>query len=68
MKFVSDDPNNFQMDSMLKCCFAIFDLRMMYDACLGDHYIMDFANAKLGHIVKFTPVLVKKSYTLIQVS
>lgn len=56
------------MITYYKLFFAIFDLRMMFDFALGDHFIADFEHAKFGHIVQFTPANIKKAYTLLEVS
>nr|CAI5848704.1 unnamed protein product [Callosobruchus analis] len=39
----------------------VMEVRINEDVAIGDIYIHDFSNAKMGHIVKLTPIVLKKS-------
>ncbi|GLV36745.1 uncharacterized protein CBL_02420 [Carabus blaptoides fortunei] len=65
-KMGNGDPNCFDPDIYVKVAYAIMDIRMVYDPCLGDHYVFDLGNITLGIVVKITPALVKKTITILQ--
>ncbi|GLV38122.1 uncharacterized protein CBL_10089 [Carabus blaptoides fortunei] len=64
IKFTKPDSELFDFDSYIKFAFALQDLRLYKDPSDSDIFLMDCQNMKLGHVVKFNPVVVKKAMTV----
>lgn len=65
--FTADDFNKFDVNILIKASFIAQDLRMMYDPVLGEQYIFDFKHGKLEQFVQFTPSIIKKGYSVLEV-
>lgn len=49
-------------------CHNLLEIRLQNDVMMGDIYIIDMANLTLGQISKLTPIIVKKSFTVLEVN
>lgn len=67
---LNDNADDMDVEAYAKYLFLTIDVRAgcAKDLSLGEHYILDYGNAKVGHIIKTNPVLLKKGYQVITVS
>lgn len=76
---LTDELDRVHFFRMRKCDLELFDLagftkfavntmelRFLYDKAITDHYIFDYTNYTMGHVVKLTPVYIKKAYTILE--
>ncbi|KAJ8913655.1 hypothetical protein NQ315_007372 [Exocentrus adspersus] len=63
MKIVGD-PEDFDTYKFFANALNMMDVRLHYDIVVGDVYIIDYENLKMGHVVKMTPVHIKKVVTV----
>nr|CAH7724662.1 unnamed protein product [Callosobruchus chinensis] len=54
-------PEEFDPYNVIAHMANVMEIRINEDVTIGDIYIYDFSNAKMGHIVKLTPIVLKKS-------
>lgn len=67
-KFLDTDPTKFNPIDFFKFNFTLADVRITHDRCLGDQFIFDLAGTKLQHFMKISPMMLKQSQTIIDVS
>nr|CAI5836982.1 unnamed protein product [Callosobruchus analis] len=61
------EPESFDAYDCFGHQMNINEIRLHEEINLGDILIIDFANVKVGHVVKFTPVHMKKASVIIEV-
>lgn len=62
------DVELFDLAGFTKLAVNTMELRFLYDKAITDHYIFDYTNYTMGHVVKLTPVYFKKVYTILEVN
>nr|CAI5836981.1 unnamed protein product [Callosobruchus analis] len=60
------EPESFDAYDCFGHQMNINEIRLHEEINLGDILIIDFANVKVGHVVKFTPVHMKKASVIIE--
>ncbi|CAH2000177.1 unnamed protein product [Acanthoscelides obtectus] len=53
-------PEEFDPYNIIGHINNVLEIRMHEDVTMGDIHIYDFSNAKMGHVVKLTPIFLKK--------
>lgn len=61
------DENKLSGEQVISHMFNVVEMRMREDLCLKDVAIVDFKDAKLSQLFMFTPGLLKKMHTIIEV-
>lgn len=64
--FTEKDTSELCMVDVFKLILMVCDYRLCIDITRGEHYVVDFGTARLGHMVKMTPALIKKGLFLLQ--
>ncbi|KAK3865836.1 hypothetical protein Pcinc_028580 [Petrolisthes cinctipes] len=65
-----EDPRETKVDDLMKACMLIMDVFLEDDedvTITGVTFVEDVKELSMAHVVTFTPVMVKKMMTLIQV-
>lgn len=59
---------DFDTYKFLAYIFNVIEIRIQHDITLGDVFIIDYTHLKMGHVLKMTPIHVKKAGTVFEVS
>ncbi|KAJ8932600.1 hypothetical protein NQ314_014566 [Rhamnusium bicolor] len=62
------EPEAFDVDNFLAHQMNIAEIRLQEDVALGDVYLIDYENLKMGHVVKTTPMHMRRAATVLEVS
>ncbi|KAJ8933812.1 hypothetical protein NQ314_013784 [Rhamnusium bicolor] len=60
------DPDSFNTYDFFAHQLSITEVRLHEDVTLGDLYIVDYEHLKMGHVVKMTPMHLKKAATIME--
>ncbi|KAJ8966984.1 hypothetical protein NQ314_003171 [Rhamnusium bicolor] len=66
LKPTDDNPDNFDPYDFFGHCYNIIEIRIQEDIPFGDVLVYDFQFFKKGHILKMTPISVKKSVIVLE--
>ncbi|KAF2896943.1 hypothetical protein ILUMI_09237 [Ignelater luminosus] len=59
-KIIDQDPDNLDCTDYLAFLYNQIEMRLRHDCNLAMIYVYDLLNLKSGHLLKFTPTLIKK--------
>lgn len=65
---MKDGVVNFSFADVLAARLNLFVVRMNYDLCFNDVYLLDFGNIASNHLTKINPILLSKHTKVFQVS
>ncbi|XP_018564497.1 alpha-tocopherol transfer protein-like [Anoplophora glabripennis] len=57
-------PENYDMYTFFAHALNVIEIRIHHDTAVGDVYIIDHEQLKMGHLVKMTPTHIKKAITI----
>ncbi|KAJ8926574.1 hypothetical protein NQ314_021045 [Rhamnusium bicolor] len=65
MKIMAE-PDDFDVDNFLGHLMNIIEVKIQEDVALGDVYLIDYVNFKMGHVVKMTPMHIRRAATAME--
>ncbi|XP_023025312.1 alpha-tocopherol transfer protein [Leptinotarsa decemlineata] len=61
-----DNTENFDICNYFSLTYSITEVRFQEDYPVGDVIIYDFSNLRMGHLVQFTPTIMKKTAAILE--
>ncbi|XP_074039558.1 retinol-binding protein pinta isoform X2 [Leptinotarsa decemlineata] len=61
-----DNTENFDICNFFALAYNVIEVRFQEDYPVGDVIIYDFTNLRMGHLVQFTPTIMKKTATILE--
>ncbi|XP_050501929.1 alpha-tocopherol transfer protein-like [Diabrotica virgifera virgifera] len=61
-----ESPENFHVCDFFAHTYNVSEIRLNEDVAVGDILVYDFENLKVGHFLKITPVIIKKSTIVLE--
>ncbi|KAG5894743.1 hypothetical protein JTB14_006162 [Gonioctena quinquepunctata] len=62
----NDNTDNFDIHNFFAHAYNVIEVRFQEDYPTGDVIIYDFTNLRMGHIIQFTPTVMKKTATILE--